>query len=61
MGFFMSGGTQYADDPIVKKVTEALQRKFPQAGNPPGGSGSGSGGAAKPASGGASKPHDDLD
>jgi len=58
MGFFMSGGTQYADDPIVKKVTEALQRKFPQAaGKPPGG-----GDAAKPAgSGGASKPHDDLD
>jgi len=57
MGFFMSGGTQYADDPIVKKVTEALQRKFPQAaGKPPGG------GAAKPAgSGGESKPHDDLD
>jgi len=54
----MSGGTQYADDPIVKKVTEALQKKFPQ-GKPPGGAG-----AAKPASGGgggAGKPHDDLD
>jgi len=54
MGFFMSGGAQYADDPLVKKVTEALQKKFPQGAKPPGG-------AAKPPSGGAGKPHDDLD
>jgi len=54
MGFFMSGGTQYADDPIVQKVAEALQRKVPQpgAGKPPG---------TKPASESTKPPTDDLD
>jgi len=35
MGFFMSGGKQYADDPIVQKVTEVLARKVPSGGPGP--------------------------
>jgi len=31
MAFFMSGGTQYADDPVVQKVSEVLQSKVPGA------------------------------
>jgi len=39
MGFFMSGGKQYADDPIVQKVTEVLARKVPTSAAPGPGTG----------------------
>jgi len=51
MGFFMSGGKQYADDPIVQKVTEVLARKVPSGGPGP----------APGAGAGVPKKDDDLD
>jgi len=60
MAFFMSGGTQHADDPIIQKITTILANKFPGAG-----AGAGAGpkepGSKSGPGGGTGGGSDDLD